>query len=310
MEPIRKSIVLAVALVVSNGCGPQPSFSPSTKAASPLEKISFRRGEVAVDSGSSLRVSGQRCQLLGLKESADPESRGKAVTFIQHWFESVASVSIVNRNEPLLTEDGSPVIWLEGKQNSRLSASSCLNEELVRAGLADVDEASWKDYTFTVPSAKHGRRTEDWKEVLNDARELYRHGLGKGVEDLENTWVMESSIISGEDAIGVKDGMETKGEWTIRGNRAAMVQWTLGNNTATGVKYPFHVTIDPERTPKRMDLRSLDPDLMEGKTWLAIYEIDGDTMRISISLDMKRRTEFPAEPRSDEWRFVMKRLKP
>jgi uncharacterized protein (TIGR03067 family) len=310
MQLLRKLIVLAVALVVSNGCGQPPSFSPSTKAAPPFEKISFRRGEVAVDSGSSLRASGLRCQLLGLKDSADPKSRDKAVTFIQHWFESIASVSIVNKNEPLLTEDGSPVVWLEGKQNAQLFESSCLNEELVRAGLADVDEASWKDYTFTVPRAKHGRRTEDWKEILNDAREVHRHGLKKGVADLENTWVMESSIISGEDAIGVKDGMETKSDWLFRGNRAAMVQWTQGNSTAIGVKYPFHVTIDPERTPKWMDLRSLDPDLMEGETWLAIYEIDGDTMRISISLDKKRRTEFPAEPRIDEWRIVMNRLKP
>jgi uncharacterized protein (TIGR03067 family) len=310
MQPLQKSIVLAVALVVSNGCGPRPSFSPSTKAASPFEKISFRRGEVAVDSGSSLRVSGQRCQLLGLKESADPELRDKAVTFIQHWFESVASVSIANENEPLLTEDGSPVVWLEGLQNGLLIASSCLNEELVRAGLADVDEAIWKDYTFTVPRAKHGRRTEDWKEILNDAREARAHGLKKGVEDLEGTWIVESSILGEQEAIGANDGTETKAWWTFRCNRAAMVHVAEGKNTAIGVKYPFHVTIDPDRTPKRMDLRSLDPDLLDGDTWLAIYEIDGDTMRISISLDMKRRTEFPAEPRSDEWRIVMKRLKP
>jgi hypothetical protein len=50
-----------------------------------------------------------------------------------------------------------------------------LNEELVRAGLVEIDEEHWDDYTFTVPT-KAGEEQEDWKGILRKAKEGHKRG--------------------------------------------------------------------------------------------------------------------------------------
>jgi uncharacterized protein (TIGR03067 family) len=56
------------------------------------------------------------------------------------------------------------------------------------------------------------------------------------------------------------------------------------------------VKLDPSAKPKTMDITSTDgPN--KGKTFLTIYEIDGDTMRVCYDLSGKSRpTEFKTKP--------------
>jgi hypothetical protein len=51
---------------------------------------------------------------------------------------------------------------------------SCLSEELVRAGLVEIDD-QWPDYTFTVPT-KEGEELEDWRGILKKAKEGHARG--------------------------------------------------------------------------------------------------------------------------------------
>jgi hypothetical protein len=73
-----------------------------------------------------------------------------------------------------VTEAGTPVVWIRGYD----CYSSCLSEELVRAGLVDMDDARWEDYTFTVPrkGVKGGKALENWRGILHKAKEGYMRG--------------------------------------------------------------------------------------------------------------------------------------
>ena len=70
-----------------------------------------------------------------------------------------------------MAEDGTAVVWIRGYD----TYLSCLSEELVRVGLAEVDDSRWADYTFTVPK-KDGDAVEDWLGILRKAKEGHERG--------------------------------------------------------------------------------------------------------------------------------------
>ena len=72
---------------------------------------------------------------------------------------------------PLVAQDGTCGVGLRG-MDSKLS---CLNKELVRAGLVEIDVASWPLYMFTEP-AKSGEYVARWQQDLIDAKAGGEHG--------------------------------------------------------------------------------------------------------------------------------------
>ena len=60
------------------------------------------------------------------------------------------------------------------------------------------------------------------------------------------------------------------------------------------------ITIDPTKKPKTLDLKVTKGD-NSGKTSLAIYELDGDTLKACwtfFAVDRKRPTDFATKPDS------------
>lgn len=70
------------------------------------------------------------------------------------------------------------------------------------------------------------------------------------------------------------------------------------------------LTIDPAKKPKAMDIKGTEgPN--KGKTFLAIYELKGDSLRICYDLTGKERpTEFKAELKKGLFLATYQRVKP
>ena len=69
------------------------------------------------------------------------------------------------------------------------------------------------------------------------------------------------------------------------------------------------VTTDATKTPKSMDV-SGEEGPNKGKTFPAIYEHDGDTLKICYDLEGKKRpTEFKSAPETKQFLAVYKRKK-
>jgi uncharacterized protein (TIGR03067 family) len=118
---------------------------------------------------------------------------------------------------------------------------------------------------------------------------------------LEGTWRVVSSL-------GVPGGK--KETVTIRSGE---IVYAL---PLTNVRLGKITRLNPNAKPKQMDLRREDevfPARLPDRTWLAIYELKGDTLRICINRPGTRRpTDFPSkEAEADhgaEW-FVLERDK-
>jgi hypothetical protein len=93
-------------------------------------------------------------------ESSDPSLRGAALQFARTWFVEAKwnnsyNISIANQETPLVDRDGTCLVWVYCYDASQ----SCLNEELARAGLVEIDQSFDKDFTFS--AGKHPKRHED-----------------------------------------------------------------------------------------------------------------------------------------------------
>jgi hypothetical protein len=128
--------------------------------------------EITMVSSTTFRCGGVQCQLLGVKEADDPAVQKRAEAFAKAWFKSIGNyIAVYNDSNPLVAEDGTAIVWIRGYD----LYLSCLSEELIRAGLAKLDDSSWKDYTFTVPT-KESEKQEDWQGILRKAKEGHDRG--------------------------------------------------------------------------------------------------------------------------------------
>jgi hypothetical protein len=160
--------VLAVAL----GCGCTGERPAPPKTGWPLDHQITMPARIRVLSGTTFLSSGVRCQLLGVREADDPARREQALAFTRAWFRSVGNyIGFYNDYNPLVLADGTCIIWVRGYD----STLSCLNIELVRAGLVDVDVASWRDYDFK-EEGKGDPVASEWKEKLQEAKEGHHKG--------------------------------------------------------------------------------------------------------------------------------------
>lgn len=114
----------------------------------------------------------------------------------------------------------------------------------------------------TCPTARGDAAADDWKKLIG-------------------TWKVDAATLNGDDAkAALKDAVLTieEGKYKLR----------LGNTDAGTL------AIEPGKTPKQMTITGTDgPN--KGKTFPAIYEIDGDTLKICYALQAK---ESPKEFRS------------
>jgi hypothetical protein len=140
----------------------------------PLNHVNKMPAEITVLSGTTFRCGGVLCQLLGVKDADDPAVNKQATEFTKAWFKSIGNyIGVYNDSNPLMAEDGIAVVWIRGYDTHL----SCLCEELVRAGLVNIDVSSWNDYTFTVPTkAGVGEKQEDWQGILRKAKEGHERG--------------------------------------------------------------------------------------------------------------------------------------
>jgi hypothetical protein len=168
----RSTALVALAIVATGACAGDDRAPTAGKKDWPLSRVRTTPAEITVLGGTTFRCAGVPCQLLGVKESADPAIRAQAGQFPRTWFKSVGNyITIYNDSNPLVAEEGTAVVWVCGFDTTR----SCLSEELVRAGLVEIDDARWVDYTFTVPR-KAADTVEDWRGILRKAKQGHERG--------------------------------------------------------------------------------------------------------------------------------------
>src|SRR5262249_11811247 len=151
----RRYSTLAVLLLVGSMC--PVDWLCAAEPTWPLKDVPRSPAKVEVLSGITFKCFGVECQLLGVKESSDPKVREQAKRFTTLWFKSVGNhIGFYNEDRPLQLKDGTCVVWLRGYD----STLSCLNEQLVRAGLVEIDTEPHKGYTFEVPTKESSRKGE------------------------------------------------------------------------------------------------------------------------------------------------------
>lgn len=91
---------------------------------------------------------------------------------------------------------------------------------------------------------------------------------------LRGTWVLEAATLEGRDHADDFRGMKL----VLDGDRYTI---DFDKNTDKGT-----FTIDPAKTPKRIDVRSAEGPF-KGKTLPGIYELKGDTLRLCLDGDGK-----------------------
>ncbi len=120
------------------------------------------------------------------------------------------------------------------------------------------------------------------------------------LDKLQGTWQCTSWISNGMDGIRNPDDIRS----SYDGNRLTL--WSGDQEYRHGL-----VTLDPGRTPKAVNTWDLDGPYAD-ETNRAIYDLDGDTLKVCISLDRSksRPTEFESKPDSNRLLVIYKRVKP
>ena len=120
----------------------------------------------------------------------------------------------------------------------------------------------------------------------------------KDRDALRGTWLPATAELSGKN---FPDEVRKSMKLEISGNDYKV---TVGKTVDKGT-----VKLDLSAKPKAMDITGTDgPN--NGKTFLAIYELDGDTLRVCYDLSGKARpTEFKSKPDSQLFLVTYKREK-
>jgi uncharacterized protein (TIGR03067 family) len=118
---------------------------------------------------------------------------------------------------------------------------------------------------------------------------------------LAGKWEFTSQQYNG--APGVVTAEESKGDsMTFTKDKMFLV--------LNGKKVNYRYTVDEKAKPKQIDLVALDGPF-ESKTFEAIYEVDGDTLKFAVGgfPRVKRPTEFVSKKGAEHWAFALKRVK-
>ncbi len=126
-----------------------------------------------------------------------------------------------------------------------------------------------------------------------------RSGDGKDGDNLQGTWLPSTAELGGK---AFPDEVLKTLKLVVKDDRYTV---TVGKDVDQG-----SVKLNPAAKPKEMDITGTDgPN--KGKTILAIYERDGDTLRICYDLGGKSRpTEFKTREGTRLFLVTYKREKP
>jgi uncharacterized protein (TIGR03067 family) len=120
-------------------------------------------------------------------------------------------------------------------------------------------------------------------------------------QKLQGKWTATEFIVNGEQAPELREGLSI----TFTGDTMLLV------GTGGIGKREYKIKLDPSKTPKAIDTIAQDGPF-EGKSSPAIYELDGDALRICMpnKETTERPKEFAAPKGSNLGLFVLKRSKP
>jgi hypothetical protein len=168
----RPAVLMIAAVGACCGCNEAARSPLAGKNDWSLSKVGTMPAEITEVNGTTFRCGGVPCKLLGVKDAEAPPTRKQAEEFTRLWFKCIGNyIGIYNDSNPLLDEDGTAIVWIRGYDSSL----SCLSEELVRAGVVEIDELKWQDYTFTVLT-KEGEAQEEWQAILRRAKDGHERG--------------------------------------------------------------------------------------------------------------------------------------
>ena len=124
-------------------------------------------------------------------------------------------------------------------------------------------------------------------------------GDAKDGDNLQGTWLPSTAELGGK---MFPDEVRKSIKLVVKDTQYTV---TVGKEADQGT-----VKLNPSAKPKEMDITGTDgPN--KGKTFLAIYELDGDTLRICYDLGGKNRpTEFKTKEGSQLFLVTYKREKP
>jgi uncharacterized protein (TIGR03067 family) len=119
----------------------------------------------------------------------------------------------------------------------------------------------------------------------------------KDIDKMQGTWLKSEAELAGEK---YPDEIRKSIKLVIKDDKYTV---TVGNERPD----KGTMKLDPSANPKTMDIASTDgPN--KGKTFLTIYEIDGDTLRVCYDLSGKSRpTEFKTKPKTQLYLVTYKR---
>ncbi|HEY1859629.1 MAG TPA: sigma-70 family RNA polymerase sigma factor, partial [Gemmataceae bacterium] len=150
------------------------------------------------------------------------------------------------------------------------------------------------------------KATERMNETLAKAEDKNDDAKADPVKEelkmLEGTWKYVSAEMRGQ----AKPEDEIKGLTVVIKGDSVVVE-----NDGKSIGGKGKITIDPTKKPKTMDLviTGNNPDEPEAKqTYLSIYELDGDTLRICLGIERPEEFKMTAETGNTEF-TVLKRAK-
>jgi uncharacterized protein (TIGR03067 family) len=125
--------------------------------------------------------------------------------------------------------------------------------------------------------------------------------ITKDLEALKGTWTVVSAVRDGKE---LSDEQIKGVTFTFDGTGKAVVK------RGDQVLFEGTIKLDPTTKPKLEDATQTSEGENKGKTYLSIYEIDGDTLKIcTAELGKDRPAEFSSKPGSGHFLRVFKREK-
>lgn len=123
-----------------------------------------------VESSVAFSIDHERFRLLGLKESENGERRREAMDFIETWLTEANGnpVWFTNWSQALQDPKGRWIVWARALLHGKLH---CLNVDLAKAGLADIDYSHDRDYEFREPEYGGLGKFVNWRNLLDNARD-------------------------------------------------------------------------------------------------------------------------------------------
>ena len=174
-----------------------------------------------------------------------------------------------------------------------LACSICI----LQAGCSDRSSIAQRQ---PAQAEKATPRAEPGKLIERDQTD---EAVKSELDQFQGVWVLTSSRTDGRDTPpeGIKQLADLKiivksDTWTCK----------VGDET----QFDGTFRLDPTKTPKRFDFTNTSGE-NKGKTFLAIYKLEGDTLTYCEAAQGKLRpSEFAAKPASGRTLNVFKREKP